>query len=582
MTATKTMQADEKNWLLKSSTRILGPMTHAEIIDLLKKKQVSMIDEVRQPAVRWMTIRENRSFVEAIHEIQEMENLHEGSQGQITRTLNQTQTENIYEVENESDSTVVDTNLKDVQLTQEVSLQSHAQESVAKSFGAINDKRRIENASHKQKQLKIIIFSLILLVLVAFAGLQFFQKERDEQLYKQFVHSAIRYKSLNLYDQSISAYRKAKSLRKLDASTEQKMAPLAILFETEVTPLRSLLAQPSLANDQGHRKQYVENLVSIGLSYVRESDYQSAKEYFQKALTYDSSSQVATINLALMQFKQGLPSEGLKLLERISSSENYSAFLLYAQGLGLQALRAFKEQTDEAKLLSSEIDSRLRNSSQMQNHLRLIDLRLQLDEGARSNVENALQKYLQLEPGFSQDQVQYFQLDWSLLNSENLFKSCQEIHAKLPFGVLSQTFMAFCSIESGRLIEAKQFINEALSISPGHPYAVHVQAFLLSKMNMSAEAVALIKKNGAQLFPTTISLLGRLCLEQNDEACAIKSLNETKDRISARSQSQWGLARLAVKKDKSIEALNFIRTGLDSNSDYRPLIELRNQLESVD
>ena len=42
-----------KTWLVKSSTRILGPFTRDEVMTLLSRRQVTIIDEIRQPDGRW-------------------------------------------------------------------------------------------------------------------------------------------------------------------------------------------------------------------------------------------------------------------------------------------------------------------------------------------------------------------------------------------------------------------------------------------------------------------------------------------------------------------------------------------------
>src|SRR5437868_11834484 len=55
-----------KNWLVKSSTKILGPFTREEVMILLTRRQITIIDEVRQPDGRWSYIRENRYFKEVV------------------------------------------------------------------------------------------------------------------------------------------------------------------------------------------------------------------------------------------------------------------------------------------------------------------------------------------------------------------------------------------------------------------------------------------------------------------------------------------------------------------------------------
>ena len=49
----------ENKWLIKSENRILGPYNFEQVIDLIRKKQISIIDEIRDPETRWLYVREN-------------------------------------------------------------------------------------------------------------------------------------------------------------------------------------------------------------------------------------------------------------------------------------------------------------------------------------------------------------------------------------------------------------------------------------------------------------------------------------------------------------------------------------------
>ena len=59
----------EKKWIIKSENKILGPYSFDQIVDLLRKKQISIIDEVRDPETRWLYVRENHEFKNVVEEI---------------------------------------------------------------------------------------------------------------------------------------------------------------------------------------------------------------------------------------------------------------------------------------------------------------------------------------------------------------------------------------------------------------------------------------------------------------------------------------------------------------------------------
>lgn len=70
----------EKNngskWLIKSEGEVLGPFSYDQVIDQLKKKKISLIDEIRDPETRWLYIRENPMFKSVIEEIQNIQDNH--------------------------------------------------------------------------------------------------------------------------------------------------------------------------------------------------------------------------------------------------------------------------------------------------------------------------------------------------------------------------------------------------------------------------------------------------------------------------------------------------------------------------
>lgn len=73
----------EKKWLIKSENKILGPYQFEQILDLIKKKQVSLVDEVRDTTTRWLYVRENPAFKEVVDEVRkDIESRNEG-----TRTI---------------------------------------------------------------------------------------------------------------------------------------------------------------------------------------------------------------------------------------------------------------------------------------------------------------------------------------------------------------------------------------------------------------------------------------------------------------------------------------------------------------
>ena len=59
----------DKKWIVKSENRILGPYTFEQVENLIFKKQISLIDEIRDHQTRWLYIRENPEFKKVIDDV---------------------------------------------------------------------------------------------------------------------------------------------------------------------------------------------------------------------------------------------------------------------------------------------------------------------------------------------------------------------------------------------------------------------------------------------------------------------------------------------------------------------------------
>ena len=61
----------KNKWLIKSDYKILEPYSYEQVEDLIMKKQISLIDEIRDMDLRWSYVREVADFrplVEAVRE----------------------------------------------------------------------------------------------------------------------------------------------------------------------------------------------------------------------------------------------------------------------------------------------------------------------------------------------------------------------------------------------------------------------------------------------------------------------------------------------------------------------------------
>ncbi|PWU16363.1 MAG: hypothetical protein C5B49_10645, partial [Bdellovibrio sp.] len=62
---------NEVKWLVKSSGKILGPMTLEAIAERIRSRTVSIFDEVREPLTRWTMVREHPQLFQVVRQIRD-------------------------------------------------------------------------------------------------------------------------------------------------------------------------------------------------------------------------------------------------------------------------------------------------------------------------------------------------------------------------------------------------------------------------------------------------------------------------------------------------------------------------------
>ena len=196
--------AADRKWMIKSENRILGPYSYDQIEDLLKKKQITLIDEVRDMDTRWMYVRESEALKAIVEEIrEELANTDDHTKTYQTRTSQGltktgTITQELVQAENTKFEMPNFTNVKveDAEFTEEetpapkplkpqapaaapaaattVAKTKAPQQYVSAADPAVNSQIR-----ERSKLTLMILISILLAVIVVAGGSHFYQ-QRDK------------------------------------------------------------------------------------------------------------------------------------------------------------------------------------------------------------------------------------------------------------------------------------------------------------------------------------------------------------------------------------------------------------------
>ncbi|UOF01109.1 tetratricopeptide repeat protein [Bdellovibrio reynosensis] len=588
---TENVNKNEKNWLVKSSTRILGPFTLSEVTELLKSKQVSIIDEVRQPEGRWSYIRENQLFMEVVRNIRDEQDSH--SEQTMTQSIaHHTMTKtDVLPVSDEMTLTPtpaphrmditpppVRETFKDITPSADKSYNPGAA-TVSKSYGTADDSRL---RAQLQQKSSLIRWGMIAgaVAIVGFVAFSLTQKDKKKNIgYSEMISQAVRYKNLGLYERSLQTYMKAAKLKEPDEEAQIQMAPV-LISEDRQSLLGRRILERALVQEGRSRTEVVEAYLGIAVSYIMDGDLKQAEDTLQKAIGHEPFNLSALLNLAIIQLKKGNYTEASREFDAIYKKNPNSSLALY--GRALATVEQAKQTPDENNLQSliRDIKSHNQKNGYLRQELSLFVIYAHNLLGDVDGVNQAVVQFLNQVPGLARNYIHPLNVEWRFTQWDYLEKYCAEIYQKqIPHPEL-KALRAICLMEVNRDGEASKLLQEAVAEAPKDPYVLSTQASYLAKSGRLPEALVILKMPELSVLSVKNLLMGDICINTQDLNCARAAYNQAFKQDPKSATALFGLAWVMMRSQDRAAAYDYVRAGLQSEPTFLPLLELRDQLES--
>lgn len=588
-------QDQQRNWLIKSSTRILGPFTFIEVVEQLRSKQISIIDEIRQPQGRWAYVRENPRFLEVVKTIRnEQDSSSEQTMTQsiaqhtsITRTdithltdeLTPTPTPSHFN-QDLTPPPISEAVLRDIVPTKEtMNVQGGRAKTVEKSYGSSSDTRVMGKIRRRSHVLTLAIAAIGILV-VATVFMTVSRKGQEKTLgYDEMVARALRYKSLGLYEKSLGMYHSAIKIREPDFETQVKMANLLISEDRQSLVGRRVLER-ALIQEGRSRAEVVEAYLGIAVSYMMDGDLKQAEDTLQKAIGHEPFNISALLNLAIIQLKKGNYGSAMRDFDAIYRKNPQSVLALF--GRSVASVEYAKENGDTLVLsnLVRDIRTNLHKTAYLRQELILFLIYAQSLLGDVDGVNQSVVQFLSQMPGQSGNFVHPLEVDWRFTQWDYVEKYCSEVYNKQTPHPELKALRAICYMEVKRDAEAQKLLSEALAEAPKDPYVLITQAAYLTRVGRFPEAQVILKAPEVQSLPLKNLLLGEMCVSVDDVNCAHAYFSQAFAQDSRNANALLGLAWVVLKGNERTTAYDYIRAGLQSEPNFLPLIELRDQVEN--
>lgn len=587
--------SNEKNWLVKSSTRILGPYTLNEVTEMLRSRQVSIIDEVRLPTGRWTYIRENPIFIETVQKIRsEQELFSEDTMTQSVAHHTMTKTDTISmadeftrtPVENDWDQPAAKTigsgaAIKDV-TPRAASVNSYSgvdHSAKAKSYGSTTDTRVQDRIRQKSNILRWVILVAACVVAVVVTVTWNKKEQRKGIGYEEFVSQAIRYKSLGLYEKSLQSYSQALKFREADLDTQVQMAPLLISEDRQSLVGRRIL-EKALTQEGRSRTEVVDAYVGIAISYMMDGDLKQAQDILQKAIGYEPYNLGALLNMSIIDHKKGSYDIAQKGFDSVLRKNVNSTLALFGKALASIEYAKTMQETQGLSELVAEIDQSLSKTAYLRQELALLAVYAHRLMNDSAGMNQAIINFLNQPLGQAKNYTHPLNVDWRFTQWDYIEQYCADLYQRSVPQPALKALRTVCLLEVNRDAEALKLLQEALAEAPNDPYVLVTQANYLNKMGRQPEAMVILKKAELQKLQIKNFIMGDICIKTQDVPCVKKVYSDIYNSNSKSALALYGLAWVVYQGTDRKSAYDYVRGGLQSEPNFLPLLELRDQLES--
>lgn len=573
----------DKCWLVKVNGRILGPHSKGEIFELLKNKEIVVLNEVMPPFRRWQYIRDLDEFADIVEELRVLEF---GSNEDLTMTTSQTAS-----VTEKLDSSMVDDRTQDVpigiprEIVIENVVETPTGRGVRPSQVRTQYKADFKNVELKKETAKatrsiwIGAFGIILAV----SGYVLFKKM--EPVKKEKTYSSQEYTKMALNHYYAGDYEKALPLlhtaQRMDPENEKinsLIAPLMVFLEPEKkNELESILEKLNKSEKISKERA----LTLEGLLDIKEKNYRSAKRFFTDALKKNPFFWQAFANLGVISFLEGdylsaknhfesalsveVPnrtSRGEVYLMRAASEiylwkeQNARRYLDNAKS-GLESyISEFSDYKQEAYLLKSFVDYAL-NDKEQANH--------------------SINEMVNTDPMLTMEHAKDPMVDRSPISWKQLLPWCEALVSGMGSTGIVSAMYSLCLVQNGENdIDAKVEISKAMSQSPTDPLVNSVFAYITWVLGEDSKAEMLVTKaidlNRSSLRSLPHVIKARICETAENFECAIEHWQVVRT-LEAQSVSAYGGLAYAYLKTKQFTLFEAAFTqGTKYSRYYKPLL----------
>ncbi len=572
----------EKKWLVKSDSKIMGPYSVDQLEELLLKRQVALIDEVRDMEQRWLYIREVpqlKQLVETVRyelslrtENTQTVQINESSE---TNTLAKTQTktselQNIEFTSAKPAFTDVSVEAEDIAFSDiDMKFPEMQQSTEKKKFlpqfvSTLDPNAKAEVQSFK-KQYILSGLAVVVLSLVAFLGMYFYKK--NEQI-KSEQSQITNLRKLVIYGADQKA---SEAYQKLPETLQSKvLSDIIILFpkldQDGAINLDEAIQSLQTKKITANQKSLIELIQfnkKLSLNNLNE-----AKIHLVKAKDFDPSSEFVTESEAIFNYLDNKNADSAKIFLNLFSTSNKGRHLY---GLALNHLvKSTISDTDMIEKIERYLATRVEYKKELcfiQFYLALKNNNLQAASGFITDFVNTP---VQLSSQFKLPSVIY----GSFYKIEKIMPFYEKVKSQLSSKNIGLIEL-YLSLEKNDAYSAQKIL-ELIQGQLTAPEKHSAQIIIYSLLNRFQEALAVEKTSANE----SLSIASQFVILKLKKENNIADMNNQVDLLKKEKNilTLWADLQL-IKSNEPDKMRSFIQLNLIQAEDFVPFINARAQFE---
>lgn len=568
----------DDRWLVKSSGKVLGPFTLEELIQHLRARTLSIIDEVRDPLTRWSFIREHPLLKDVVRQLRDEDDMrHESTQTTfVGRTVTMSVTETAAQ-EGEVTPNPVRNPAHGSRSTdpRPISAVERTIKPIlaGRGYGSLGDHRVQGQIEKTQRITKNIVWTVALCALV-FTGLFLLNQRRNRSValeqarrYAQVAREQARFGQTQ---QAYAYMQKAASAGPLNQEDQILYSELLIHAEG-----KSLEALRLLGEVRNLTEPRLVRQVSIAraLAYMREQRWNEAGLEINSLLSFDPQDEETLHNRALLEYYRGQHSQSWMTMTHLMDRGYRDSQLLLLKGLLALTWPEKSVQPLRVNQASDDLRRDLENNYEFQFEKSILLMNLRLHAGKIDEMLQVLNSMWIADPFDSRNFFRSLHVDQQILSWDRVFPLCERIFKTVPDHEGSRAIRSLCLFQRGDTAQALQRLDESRRQLSQSQLLAAVQALVFFQVGRNNEARALLQL--ASDKPLGMIAMGQICQAEKDWACAETAWQSVLANSPRNPMALFGQAFVSKQRGNDLSSREQIRRAILSSPRYRPFLESR-------